>query len=474
MEAIRAVRFVLAPVVVAAVVLLVNLGAAQAPASSPTTSPTTASPTFNAHVAPILNANCVTCHRPDGIAPFSLLTFADVQPRARLIKAVTAARTMPPWYADPKFGQFKNARWLTPAQVDTLAAWADGGAPAGSGAPPPAPKFEAQGWALNRPPDQIMELPFGEFDLPAQGEVPAFTVWLKPFPDEKMVQAIQIRPSAPNAVHHSSLSLGQMPPRTRIGRAEVFPGGPVLEGQAVFGDGRPFWSPGGEHIADKPIMFYVPGGGLLQFEDGLAKRFGRDDYLAWGLHLVSPGRAQKVRVQVGLWFARRYPRREVRLWTVTETLTANGRPIPRNALGEAQFPTIPAGATDFAMSGSLRIGRNITIYALWPHMHSRGKDMTFVLTEPDGTQTTLLSVPAYNPHWQLTYELAKPLKVRRGSVITAFGHFDNSAANHHNLDPTVPVKFGPQATEEMYLPFLEVSLDDEDLRLEQFNLTPGQ
>lgn len=41
--------------------------------------------------------------------------------------------------------------------------------------------------------------------------------------------------------------------------------------------------------------------------------------------------------------------------------------------------------------------------------------MTFVLTEPNGRQTTLLSVPRCNPHWQLTYVLAKPLRIRRGS-----------------------------------------------------------
>jgi hypothetical protein len=32
------------------------------------------------------------------------------------------------------------------------------------------------------------------------------------------------------------------------------------------------------------------------------------------------------------------------------------------------------------------------------------------------------------------------------------------------------VKFGQQGTDEMYLPFLEASVDDEDLRLEQFNI----
>lgn len=431
-------------------------------------------PTFNAQVAPILNANCVICHRPDGIAPFSLLTYEDAQRRAGVLKAATGARVMPPWFADPKFGQFKNARGLTQAQIDTIAAWADGGTPQGTGTPPAPPKFESTGWALDRPPDQIIELPFGEIDLPAQGELPAFTVWAKPFRQERMVQAIQIRPSAYGAVHHSSIALGTLPKGTHIGRAPVFEGGPVLDGAAVYDDGRPYWPPGGEHIAEKPIMFYVPGGGLLQFGDGLAKRFGPDDYMSWGLHLMSRGKPEKLRVQIGVWFARRSVHHEVRLMTLTETLAANGQPLPRNNMGETVFPVIPPGAANFEMVGNRRITRDITVYALWPHMHYRGKDMTFVLIEPNGKQTTLLSVPAYDPHWQLTYELAKPLKVKKGSILAALGHFDNSAANHHNPDPTVAVKFGQQGTDEMYLPFMEASIDDEDLRMEQFNLSsPG-
>jgi hypothetical protein len=103
-------------------------------------------------------------------------------------------------------------------------------------------------------------------------------------------------------------------------------------------------------------------------------------------------------------------------------------------------------------------------------MHYRGKDMTFILTEPNGKQTTLLAVPSYNPHWQLTYELAKPLKIKRGSLLTAVGHYDNTAGNMHNPNPAAAVKFGPQGTDEMYLPFIEVSVDDDDLRLEQFRM----
>ena len=425
----------------------------------------TSAPTFNQHVAPIFFANCVTCHRPDGIAPFSLLTYDTAQPFADEIKALVRERVMPPWYADPKFGEFKNARSLTQAQIDTIAAWVDAGAPQGEGRPPAPPRFQDTGWRMNRPPDQILELPFGSYQLPSQGEVRTFSVWMKlPLRQDRWVQAIEIRPSIPSAVHHSSVSLASGLPRgTRLGRGAVFPGGPVLDGVPVYDDGRPFRATSGEAFGT-PIMFYVPGGGLLQFPDGIAKRFGRDDWLSWGLHLISPGRADSLRVQIGLWYARNEPHHEVYTWTVNQTLLVEGRALTPNANGQRVIPDIPAGASNWSMTGGLKLDEDITIHSLWPHMHYRGKDMTFVVTQPNGRQETILSVPRYNPHWQITYELARPLRVRRGSTITAFGHFDNSAANPHNPDPTVPVRFGEQGTEEMFIPFLEVTVDEEDLR----------
>lgn len=455
-------------VVAASAVRVVGAGTTQVPGG--------AAPTFNRHIAPILFANCVTCHRPGGVAPMSLLTYDDVRPWAEGIKARVRERAMPPWYADPKFGQFKNSRALTQAQIDTLAAWADGGAPQGDGTAPAPPKFQDSGWRMNRPPDQVLELPFGEYQLPPRGEVQTFTVWMKlPLREDKWVQAIEIRPSMRSALHHSSVSLSPgLPPGTKIGRAPVFTGGPVLDGVPVYADGRPFTTSSGEAFGT-PILFYVPGGGLLQFEDGLAKRFGRDDWIAWGLHLISPGSPEKVRVQIGLWYTRREPHHEVQTWTVNQTLLVEGREIKPDANGRKVIPDIPAGAANWSMTGMLKLDEDITIHALWPHMHYRGKDMTFVVTQPNGRQETILGVPQYNPHWQITYELAKPLRVRRGSTITAYGHYDNSAANHHNPDPTVPVKFGPQGADEMFIPFLEVTVDEDDLRfqrLQQFGGVP--
>src|SRR5260370_18538004 len=84
--------------------------------------------TFNKDVAPILQKNCQGCHRPGEIAPMSFLTYKDVRPWAKSIREATARRQMPPWFADPKHGDFSNNASLSQKDIDTLAAWAQAGA----------------------------------------------------------------------------------------------------------------------------------------------------------------------------------------------------------------------------------------------------------------------------------------------------------------------------------------------------------
>src|SRR5712675_1075401 len=122
--------------------------------------------TFNKDVLPILQRNCQTCHRPGNIAPMSLLTYETTRPWAKAMKAAVVSRKMPPWFADPKYGHFANDRALKQSEIDTIVAWADGGAKEGDAkdAPPPV-AWPADGWQIQ--PDYIVKGP--EYDVPAKG-----------------------------------------------------------------------------------------------------------------------------------------------------------------------------------------------------------------------------------------------------------------------------------------------------------------
>src|SRR5262245_27710446 len=117
-------------------------------------------PTFTKDIAPIVYNKCTMCHRAGEVAPMAFMTYEDVRPWAKVIKTKVMSREMPPWGADPEHSlKMRNDRSLTKAQIETIAAWVDGGAPKGSDADLPAiPKF-AEGWTYGREPDYVLEMP---------------------------------------------------------------------------------------------------------------------------------------------------------------------------------------------------------------------------------------------------------------------------------------------------------------------------
>src|SRR5262249_20383431 len=116
-------------------------------------------PTFTKNIAPILFDRCAQCHRPGDIGPMPLLTYEQVRPWSTAIRDAVLNRRMPPWFADPAHGTFRNDRRLSDAQVDSIRAWVAAGSPKGDiNDMPPAPKF-AEGWSFTRPPDLVVEMP---------------------------------------------------------------------------------------------------------------------------------------------------------------------------------------------------------------------------------------------------------------------------------------------------------------------------
>src|SRR5215467_4473935 len=156
--------------------------------------------TFNKDVLPILQNNCQTCHRPGGIAPMSLLTYESARPWAKAIKTAVVSKQMPPWFADPHYGEFRNAPKLTDSDIHTIAAWVDGGAREGNPADKPPAIQWADGWRIK--PDVVVSLPEAHV-VPAKGvgEIQSFFV-PNPFKEDTWVTSIEIRPGDPSVVHH--------------------------------------------------------------------------------------------------------------------------------------------------------------------------------------------------------------------------------------------------------------------------------
>src|SRR5262245_11351915 len=181
-------------------VLLMAVTAVAAQVSSPAVSNTAASVTFTKDVLPILQNNCQICHRPGEMGPMSFLTYESTRPWAKAIRNAVVTKQMPPWFADPRYGEFRNAPQLSEADIETLVAWADTGAAKGDDKDKPAPKQWADGWRIK--PDVIISMP-EPYTVPAKGkgEVKGFII-KSPFQRDTWVTSIEIQPGDRSVVHH--------------------------------------------------------------------------------------------------------------------------------------------------------------------------------------------------------------------------------------------------------------------------------
>jgi hypothetical protein len=181
-------------------------------------------PTFSKDIAPIFQDKCQACHRPDSIAPMSLVTYQESRPWAKAIKERVVTGNMPPWHIDKTVGiqHFANDRSLTDQQIDTIVRWVDAGAPQGDPQtlPPPRKWADDSKWnfaeLFGGPPDLVVKSPL--YTVPAV----AMDAWYKPTVDtglteQRWVRAIEIRPATVKGrkvTHHALARLSQQEART--------------------------------------------------------------------------------------------------------------------------------------------------------------------------------------------------------------------------------------------------------------------
>src|SRR5262249_10457924 len=159
--------------------------------------------TFSEHLAPVLFQHCATCHRPQGSAPFSLLTYPEVRPRAKEIAAAVRRRSMPPWKPEPGYGNFMGERRLTDEQIDLFERWVDQGSREGDpDSLPPTPTWNGR-WRLGEP-DLILRMPAYRLRADGKDMYRNFVVTI-PIEIPQYVKAWEFLPGNPRVVHHATL-----------------------------------------------------------------------------------------------------------------------------------------------------------------------------------------------------------------------------------------------------------------------------
>jgi mono/diheme cytochrome c family protein/thiol-disulfide isomerase/thioredoxin len=373
--------------------------------------------TYAAHIAPIMNQHCVSCHREGGGAPFALDTYKRVSARAEMISEVVSEGRMPPWYAHPRFASYENNRLLQDHEKLHVAQWlASGKAPGDLDAAPAPPEFRDSEWAFE--PDVILS-PNSHTSIPPTGFV-AYKYVMLPhrFEEDTWVQGIEIRNEVPEVLHHANL----------VYRPE--------EGR--FSSGRHF------------LTGKVPGGQPALLPAGMAMLIPKGSVLALQIHYVTVGRPERDRVFVGLQFAKVPVKKRVYF----------------KLLDDNQFE-IPPRARAHRVTDEAELEADADVLGTFTHMHLRGRDMTFLAHLPNGETQTITSIPNYNFDWQIAYYLEPgSMRLPKGTRVEAIAHFDNSAFNAYNPDPTITVHKGDQTVDEMMNGFVFYTRVDEILDIE--------
>jgi mono/diheme cytochrome c family protein len=400
-------------------------------ATTTTPSANTSNITFTKDIAPIVQQNCQGCHRPGEGTPFSLLTYEDARPWAKDMKRMVQQRAMPPWFEDGHTAKFANNRALTQAQIDTIVAWVNAGAPKGDPKDLPTPRQFLEGWTIPKP-DVVFTLP-KPFSVPDHGVLEyQYVILPTGFTEDKWVQFVEAAPSDRTVVHHIVAYVRR-------------PGSNYFKDQPknVFFEAPPSKADKKAPTDDVPndwLVGYAPGQPPDIFEPGQAKLVPAGSDIVLEVHYMPEGKATTDQSSVGLVFAKEPPKERVM------TLMA----------GNENFK-IPPGDPNYQVDSSFTVRHEMTLLGVHPHMHTRGKDAQYRLVFPDGETRTILNVPHYNWHWQLWYNLAEPITLPVGTRIECTTHFDNSANNPENPDPTKTVIWGQQSFDEMMVCFFNVA-----------------
>ena len=377
--------------------------------------------TYSRDIAPILQSKCFYCHSPGNIAPFAMTNHNVIQSMAHSIEHEVLARHMPPWFADPHYGQFSNDRSLTAEETARLIEWIKDGAPRGSGPDPLETASVPVGYPFAWPeslgtPDRVLSIPVQ--NIPAAGVVEyRYINVTNTFSSDVWLRAAVVKPGNIRVVHH----------------VLVFDS-PTIGGLEGFFAG------------------YVPGTDAAAFPPGTAKLLRRGQVLQFQMHYVTTGTVETDQTQIALYLSPApptYPLQTKSAFDVFFQVPANNPDFQRIAY----HPT----------SGTLTT--NILIFEMSPHMHLRGSHFKYEVVYPDNSTEVLLSVPHYVFHWQTLYRLATPKRVPKGSRIKCTAGWDNTAQNSHLMGeyyatedarflPGRNVGFGEQSYDEMFIGYL--------------------
>jgi hypothetical protein len=415
--------------------------------------------TFSKDVAPIFQAKCEECHRPNTGAPMSLRTYQEARPWAKEIKQRVVTHNMPPWHLDKTVGiqHFSNDRSLSDDQVNTIVKWVDAGSPQGDPKDLPAPLqwgADEQGWKLAKEfGEPGLVLKSDDYTMPAHGQ----DVWFKPLTnvpltEPRWVRAVEMRPGTVQGrkiMHHVLARLMQDESAYNFAKVNN-PGVNATSGDAATAAAAGGGGAGGAGL----LMEWAVGKNYDIYRPNTGKLLLPGSKIWWELHIHAVGEEIRDHAELAVYF---YPKGETPKYRTYLTLfgatgnTGSRLDIPPNTVTETQaFHVLKQAAR---------------LENFQPHMHLRGKAMSIEAILPDGTTQMLSFVNNFNFNWMNNYiyaDDAAPV-LPKGTIVHVTAWHDNTSANPNNPDANQWVGYGDRTVDEMAHAWVNVTyISDED------------
>jgi len=387
-------------------------------------------PVWATDVAPILYNHCTTCHRPGGIAPFSLISYDSAVAYAGSIKADVQAGKMPPWPPDPTYSRLAHERILSATEVSTIVNWVDHGTSSGTlSAAPPVPTYPSHG-TIPGTPDLIVKIPTYT-STAASGDVYQCFVIPSGLTADKYIQAFEAIPGNPKCVHHVLVFGDTSGICAGLDAATPGPGYPNF----------------GNAGTDSAFMLgvWVPGSNPMSYPAGFGLRIPKHADIIVQVHYPAGTDGLVDSTEVHFFFDHSASIREVFMQPVLYhdfDMTDGPLVIPPNTVKtfHEMLPTAIFG--------------DMTILGAFPHMHLLGQTIKSFAVHPAGDTDKFIRVNDWDFHWQGFYFFRKMKKVPAGSALWAEATYDNTSANPDNpVSPPQLVTAGENTTNEMMIVF---------------------
>lgn len=381
-------------------------------------------PNWAEHVAPILYQHCTPCHHQGGLAPFSLMSYADASGNAFDIQTDVNNKIMPPWPPDPSYSHLAYERVLSATELQTLNDWVNNGVPEGNPALAPTPPTYS-GLATITNPDLQITMPSYTSTASTEDVYRCFVIPSN-LATTSFITEMEVIPGNASIVHHVLVFQDTTNVPAQLDAADPLPG------WAGFG--------GTGSNNSKLIGAWVPGSQQTKYPAGFGVRLPQNTNIVLQIHYPKGSDGQKDSTQV-----------RFKLTTgAVRQLYIN--PLLNHAVSIINGPLfIPANTTKTFIE-QFNVPINATVFSVAPHMHLIGRSTKVYGVVSPGDTIPLIKIPNWDFHWQGGYPFKKMVKIPINTKLRAEAFYDNTTNNPHNPNnPPQDVGAGEATTDEMML-----------------------